>query len=162
MCRITGAELGPIRWRAELLEIFVFWLLAPIVFFVSALGVATACVSDDQEAGTLRAIGCLACLLLNYVSIPLCVVLPGVWVMRVSMKRRAVIRQRLGIDPAWTSVLGDCCLHYWCMWCALAQEMRTVLHAREEGRLPPAGDAEATWTCAPEPVDMGARKPLLG
>jgi hypothetical protein len=67
------------------------------------------------------------------------------WAMFVGGPRRRQLRQKLGIpstDPngQCCHILhdnsercnDDCCLHYWCMACALCQEMRTVLHMQRE------------------------------
>jgi hypothetical protein len=67
------------------------------------------------------------------------------WAMCVGGPRRRQLRQQLGIPP--TDPNGqcchmlhdnsercndDCCLHYWCMPCALCQETRTVLQVQRE------------------------------
>jgi hypothetical protein len=65
--------------------------------------------------------------------------------MCIGGSRRRQLRQRLGIPP--TDPNGqcchmshdnsercndDCCLHYWCIPCALCQETRTVLQVQRE------------------------------
>jgi hypothetical protein len=72
------------------------------------------------------------------------------WAVYIGGPRRTQLRRLLGI--ADRSAGGDCCaccysspnkgsgsdccLHYWCLCCALAQEMRTVMHLKAEDKLP--------------------------
>lgn len=72
------------------------------------------------------------------------------WAVYVGGPRRTQLRQRLGIADSGAGgdcctcghrgpgkgSSNDCCLHYWCLCCALAQEMRTVMHLQAENRLP--------------------------
>jgi hypothetical protein len=72
-----------------------------------------------------------------------------IWAVRIGGPRRTQLRKRLGIpgfgaggDCCTDCPIGDngsssdCCLHYWCLWCALAQEMRTVMHLQALNKLP--------------------------
>lgn len=69
------------------------------------------------------------------------------WAVFVGGPRRRQIRETLGIPVTDTRGAccsschnhgdycnSDCCLHYWCTCCALAQETRTVLEAEREER----------------------------
>lgn len=75
-----------------------------------------------------------------------------VWAWYIGGPRRTQMRRLLGIadsgaggDCCTCGVAGplkgarsDACLHFWCLWCAVAQEMRTVMHLQSVGKLPSA------------------------
>lgn len=67
------------------------------------------------------------------------------WAVCVGGPRRRQLRQELGIPPTDSNgqcchmahdnserCNDDCCLHYWCLPCALCQEARTVLAVQRE------------------------------
>jgi hypothetical protein len=94
-----------------------------------------------------------ACLVLTYISVVLnygsigCAI---AWAVLVGGPRRTELRRLLGISGSgaggdcctccYSGVdkgqSSDCCLHFWCLWCALAQEMRTVMHLQAANKLP--------------------------
>jgi len=72
------------------------------------------------------------------------------WAVYIGGPRRTQLRRLLGIadrgaggdcctccysSPNKGSG-SDCCLHYWSLCCALAQEMRTVMHLKADNKLP--------------------------
>jgi Cys-rich protein (TIGR01571 family) len=69
-----------------------------------------------------------------------------VWALFLGGKRRREMRRALNIPREPCCALcnndseylnDDCCLHYWCTACALAQETRTILHEEATGQLVP-------------------------
>lgn len=71
------------------------------------------------------------------------------WALFAGGKRRRQMREELGIPVSTEGRCcscchnsseycnDDCCLHFWCMPCALAQETRTILHEEAVGSMPP-------------------------
>jgi hypothetical protein len=72
------------------------------------------------------------------------------WAVHIGGPRRTQLRKLLGIadrgaggdcctccySGADKGSASDCCLHYWCLCCALAQEMRTVMHLQSMNKMP--------------------------
>lgn len=92
------------------------------------------------------------------------------WAVHIGGPRRTKLRKLLGIPDSGAGgdcctccysgadkgSASDCCLHFWCLWCALAQEMRTVMHLQAANKLPegPPEGYEPLITTAPA-VDRG-------
>jgi hypothetical protein len=137
-------------WR-EALKYFAILGLVNCVGAILQVVADTTCTTAAQ-AGTThedkleRLAMCRAAFVPYILIVRLAVFVCAVyWAMCVGGPRRKQLRQELGIPPTDTNgqcchmlhdnserCNDDCCLHYWCLPCALCQEARTVYHMQRE------------------------------
>ena len=140
-------------WKelGKFLLIFGTYYLLDIIF---AIAKASTCAlpppvfSEDTSAAP-RTPACITSTILSsgiiYVGFIVCLI----WAACIGGPRRTQLRRHLRIagrnaggDCCTDWPIGDrgsssdCCLHYWCVCCALAQEMRTVMHLQALNKLP--------------------------
>lgn len=178
-CSCTSAKLLKRRWWVEALKYMALFYIPAIVKVLLQLAVHTTCkaapgspMPDDASAA------CFFFFTLYVAVLPLGLICLVAWAVLVGGARRTQIRRMLGIAEAraggdccsWMVASpgkgrwSDCCLHFWCLCCALAQEMRTVMHVEEGFSLPAYQEGPADGYCqvAMEPPEMeDMDRPLL-
>jgi hypothetical protein len=158
-------------WREVGKFLLFFGILGAIRFGIGIAEMAT-CPTDKSVDGTLPEPGkaCLALVSIYAISFYGSIGCVIAWAVFVGGPRRTQLRRLLGIPGSGAGgdcctccysgmnkgQTSDCCLHFWCLWCALAQEMRTVMHLQAANKLPqgPPEGYEPLITTAPS-VDGG-------
>jgi len=140
----SAKVLGNSFWREAALYACCFWILCWVLLLPAYIPIwqctllgskAAVDACADKHAST-------AAVFYHTASI----VPTLVWAMVLGGKRRREMRRALNIPADRCCSLchndseylnDDCCLHYWCASCALAQETRTILHQEATGQLAP-------------------------
>jgi len=128
--------------------------LPPDQASAAALDAAAVATPTAGATAAPRTPACITLTILSSGMVHLAFLICIVWAVWIGGPRRTQLRQHLRIasrgaggDCCTDWPIGDrgsssdCCLHYWCLWCALAQEMRTVMHLQALNKLP-MGPAE--------------------
>eukprot|EP00878_Enallax_costatus_P000555 GHUV01000652.1.p1 GENE.GHUV01000652.1~~GHUV01000652.1.p1 ORF type:complete len:254 (+),score=51.82 GHUV01000652.1:239-1000(+) len=150
-------------WR-ELLKFFAIIMLSAWIFdalqwaklyqclikpFFMGLDAGSQGTELDPEALQQMTAACTTASILENVGALMFLVCLICWALFVGGKRRRQMREELGIPVSAEGRCcscchnsgdhcnDDCCLHFWCMPCAVAQETRTILHEEALGSMPP-------------------------
>lgn len=174
---ITSAKLLKRPWWVEALKYVALFFIPALLKLLLQVGVQASCDAEAKDPFHGN-VACSFFAVAYAAMIPLGLVCLIIWAMFVGGARRTQIRRmlriaetRAGGDCCSCMVASpgkgrwsDCCLHFWCVCCALAQEMRTVLHVEEGAPLPayqegpPSGYMKVDME-PPAPEDMD--RPLL-
>lgn len=140
---------------------------------------AAAALIPDAPAPGAPSGACVAWRILDRVSQIAGIACAVLWALHIGGPHRTRVRKLLGISDSRAGgdcctcchmgpnkgSASDCCLHFWCLCCALAQEMRTVMHyeavKKQQQGLAPEG-YEPLITRAPVVGRGMSRTPVVG
>ena len=169
--RNSQVVLGRSLWR-EVLRYVLVLLIAQATFTAIDVAVVLTCTARGAAAvadAELVKAECLASYApLNDLARAVLLVCGLVWAILIGGPRRKELRRALGIPDNTPEgsccrpcqVKGvcddDCCLHYYCLCCAVAQETRTRMEwARAQAAAAAASEARAALLEAPHtPLQM--------
>ena len=164
--------LGRSLWREVLRYVLVLTMAAVVCNSIN-VAVASTCdahaaAAADADAELVRAQCKARYSALSNLTTVVLVVCALVWAISIGGPRRKELRRALGIPDNTPEgsccrpcqVKGvcddDCCLHYYCLCCAVAQETRTRMEwARAQAAAAAASEARAALLEAPHtPLQM--------
>lgn len=154
-CRYVSSRLFRTSFWREIGKFLLVFGIVGLLSIMAAVGQVSTCPMDsaalnpdpatlnpDAPAPAVPSGACLAWCILARVAQIAGIACGVVWALHIGGPHRTRIRKLLGIADSGAGgdcctcchrgpdkgSANDCCLHYWCLCCALAQEMRTVMH----------------------------------
>jgi hypothetical protein len=160
-CRYVSSRLFRTSFWRETGKFLLVFGIVGLLSIMAAVGQVVTCPIDttalnpDAPAPAEPSGACISWYIVARAMQIAGVACAVVWALHIGGPHRTRIRKLLGISDSGAGgdcctcchrgpdkgSANDCCLHYWCLCCALAQEMRTVMHyeavkAQQEGRAP--------------------------